>query len=161
MNKKIALPIVVSIFILSFVILSVLVYMRSTTGSPKEVNVSLNGNGTRFYGCTVYSHTVTHSTHCDPLMNKLAGYVFPGNQSLIYTDSGTPTFVEGKHGLGLGLVANKREGVELANSSGLNQSKFSLSFWVKDAKHPEQYGVIISHYNRNSSAGWSVDAYSN
>ena len=109
----------------------------------------------------LYRHTVTQATHCDPLMNRLAGYVMPGNQSLIYTSSITPTFVEAKHGLGLGLVANKREGVELANSSGLNQSKFSLSFWVKDAKHPEQYGVIISHYNRNSSAGWSVDAYSN
>ncbi len=135
--------------------------MRSTTGSPKEVNVngSLNGNGIRFYGCTKYD--VTHAIHCDPLMNKLTGYVFPGNQSLIYTDSGTPTFVEGKHGLGLGLVANKREGVELANSSGLNQNKFSLSFWLKNAEHPEQYGVVISHHNRKSSAGWSVDTYSN
>ncbi len=159
MNKKIAIPIVVLVFILAIIISSVLVYIISTKEVPKEVNASLNGNGIRFYGCTKYG--VTLAIHCDPLMNKLAGYVFPGNQSLIYTDAGTPMFVISKHGLGLELIANKREGVELANSSGLNQNKFSLSFWLKDAKHPEPYGVVISHYNRNSGAGWSVDAYSN
>ena len=43
----------------------------------------------------VQSTKVTRSIHCDPLMNKLVGYVFPGNQSLIYTSSGTPMFVGG------------------------------------------------------------------
>ena len=52
-------------------------------------------------------------------------------------------FVGGKHGLGLGLVANKREAVEFANTSKLDPNKFSISFWLKDAKHPEPYGLLF------------------
>jgi glucose/arabinose dehydrogenase/plastocyanin len=150
--KKLAIPIVVSIFIIAFVTISVIVYMMSPTANR-------NGNEIRFYGCTKYE--VTHMIHCDPLTNKLVGYLFPGNQSLIYTNAGTPMFVGGKHGVGLGLVANKREAVEFANTSRLDPNKLSLSFWLKDAKHPEPYGTVISHYNRNSSAGWSLDTYTN
>ncbi len=152
MKKKLAIPILVSIFILGFVIISVLVYIMSPTANR-------NGNEIRFYGCTKYE--VTHMIHCDPLMNKFVGYLFPGNQSLIYTNVGAPMFVGGKHGLGLGLVANRREAVEFANTSRFDQNEFSLSFWLKDAKNPEPYGTVISHYNRNSSAGWSLDTYSN
>jgi glucose/arabinose dehydrogenase/plastocyanin len=70
-------------------------------------------------------------------------------------------FVRGSLGLGLELVANRREGVELANTLKLDSNRFSISFWMKDAKNPQPYGTVISHYNRNSSAGWSLDTYSN
>lgn len=151
MKKKLAVPVFGSIFVVTFVILSIFVYTTTTTANR-------NGNETRFYGCTKYE--VTRTVHCDPLLNKSEGYLFPGNQSLVYTDVGTPMFVVGKDGLGLRLVANRREAVEIANTAILNPSKFSLSIWLKDVKHPEPYSTFISHYNRNSSSGWSLDTYS-
>ena len=68
-------------------------------------------------------------------------------------------FVAGKNRLGLELDAKRREAVEFANSSRLDPNKFSISFWIKDAKNPQPYGVVISHTNRNETAGWSLDAH--
>ena len=86
MKKKIAIPIIASIFFLAFVILSVYTYSISTASNTNEVNANGNRNEIRFYGCT--NNELTKSMHCDPLMNKVIGILFPSNQSLIYTNFG-------------------------------------------------------------------------
>jgi len=150
LKKKVAIPIVASIFVFAFVIIAVFVYMISSTANLKQVNGNGNGNGngTKFYGCTKYENTRT--IHCDPIMNRQVGYVMPGHSSRIYTGTGTPIYVAGLHGLGLELIANKREGVEFANTFKLDPNKFSISIWLKATKNPQPYGSVISHYNRNS-----------
>ena len=51
------------------------------------------------------------------------------------------------------------EAVEFPNSFRLDPKEFSISFWIKDPKLPEPYGVAISHTNGNATAGWSLDAH--
>ena len=80
------------------------------------------------------------------------------NSSRIYTVAGMPRFVGDKKDLGLEMVANKREGFELANTISLHPNRFSISLWIKNAKNSQPYGVVISHSNRNGTAGWSVDS---
>ena len=99
--------------------------------------------------------------HCDPTMNRLVGYIIPNNSSNIYTSAVMPGFVGGKNDLGLDLVANRREAVEVANTVNLHPNKFSISFWIKDSKDPQPSATVISHQTRQMSAGWSLDSYSN
>ena len=131
--------------------------MMSPTANLSQVNG--NGNGTRFYGCERYE--LTKEVHCDPIMNSFASYIMPTNSSTIYTNAGTPMFVEGRHGLGLQLDAPKREAVEFANTSKLGLANFSISFWLKDSKDPRPYSSVISHYDRDTGRGWTVDTNSN
>ena len=159
MKKKIAIPIAASIFFLAFVILSVYTYSISTASNTNQVQTRENGykNETKFYGCTKYD--LTKSMHCGPLMNRVVGYTVRTNSSRIYTSSPEPIFVGEKSRLGLELDAKRMEAVEFPNSFRLDPNKFSISFWIKDAKNPQPYGVAISHTNGNATAGWSLDAH--
>lgn len=159
MKKKIAISITASIVFFVFLISSVLAYMMSTSASVKEVNGNGNGNGTRFYGCESYQ--LTRVIHCDPLMNSFVSYIMPTNSSTIYTNAGTPLFVETRHGLGLQLDAPRREAVEFANTSKTNLANFSISFWLKNPKVPRPYSSLISHYDRDSGTGWTLDTSGN
>jgi glucose/arabinose dehydrogenase/plastocyanin len=162
LNRKIAVAIAASIFFIAFVISSVSVYMN-TGANLKQVNetttgiVNGNGNGTKFYGCEKFE--LTKEVHCDPSMNSFVAYIMPTNSSTIYTAAGTPMFVAGKHGLGLLLDAPKREGVEFANTSKLGLANFSISLWLKNAKEPRPYSSLISHYDRDTGRGWTVDTF--
>lgn len=160
MKKKVAIPVVGSIFFLAFIILSLYIYSLSTTAANiKQIQTVENGNKneTKFYGCTKYE--LTQSIHCDPLMNRVAGYDVQSNSSLIYTSSGEPIFVRGKSSLGLELDAKRMEAVEFPNSFRLNPNKFSISIWIKDPRNPQPYGAVISHTNRKQTTGWSLDGY--
>jgi glucose/arabinose dehydrogenase/plastocyanin len=140
-------------------LLSVLVYIFSTSTNQNVVNANGNGDENRFYGCTKYN--ITHSIHCDPLMNRLVGYSMPSDSDSIYTNSGTPVFVPSKHGLGLELVAKRSERVEFADTSILHPNKFSISFWIKNSKDMQPTATVISHQIQNTSGsiGWSLDTY--
>jgi glucose/arabinose dehydrogenase/plastocyanin len=159
LKKRVSIPITVSIFFLAFIILSVYTYSVSTTGNTNHVQTRENGykNETKFYGCTKYD--LTQSIHCDPLMNKLVRYSLPSNSSRIYNNSGEPIFAAGKSRLGIELDAKRMEAVEFQNSIRFNPYKFSVSFWIKNAKNPQEYGVVISHANRKGTAGWSIDTH--
>jgi glucose/arabinose dehydrogenase/plastocyanin len=159
LKKRIAIPIAASIFFVAFIILSVYTYSISTASNTNQVQTRENGNKneTKFYGCTKYE--LTKSMHCDPLMNSVVGYIVPSNSSRIFTNSGDPIFASGKSRLGLELDAKRMEAVELPISFRPDPNNFSISLWIKQAKNPQPYGVVVSHTNRNETAGWSLDAH--
>jgi hypothetical protein len=68
-------------------------------------------------------------------------------------------FVGGKSRLGLELDAKRMEAVEFPISFRPDPNNFSISLWIKQAKNPQQYGVVVSHTNRIETAGWSLDAH--
>jgi glucose/arabinose dehydrogenase/plastocyanin len=154
--KKIALPIVASIIFLACVILSAYIYSSSTATNTNQLHARINGNKNEtIFGCTKYD--LTQSIHCDAVMNRLVGYIIPSNSSRIYTSGGQPIFVGGRDRLGLELDAKRMEAVEFANTFKLNPIEFSISFWIKDAKTFQPYGVVVSHTNQKGTAGWSLD----
>jgi len=161
MKKQLAITITASLFFFVFVIIPLIVYMTSTKANLSQVNGngSGSGNGTRLYGCEKFQ--VTKGIHCDPLLNSMISYIMPTNSSKIYTVSGTPMFADSRHGLGLQLDAAKREGLEFANTSKLGLANFSISFWLKNAKDPRPYSSLISHYDRDTGRGWTVDTSGN
>ncbi len=154
-KKKIVIPVVASIFFLAFVILSVYTYSNASKSGNK---ISESGNRTVFYGCTNYGDL--NLIHCDPVTNNLAGYIVPSHSSLIYTNRGQPVYDSGNGQTGLQLDAKRMEALELPISFRPDQRNFSISLWIKQAKNPQQYGVIVSHANSNGTAGWSLDGHS-
>jgi len=96
--------------------------------------------------------------HCDPLMNKMVGYLVPSYSSRIYTSEGQPIYYSGK-GLGLALDAKRMEAFELPISFRPDLRNFSISLWIKQANNLQQNGVIVSHANALGTAGWSLDAH--
>jgi glucose/arabinose dehydrogenase/plastocyanin len=154
-RKRLVIPIAsAAVVLLAFLMLSVYTYSSSTASGTGGAGSKLE---TRFYGCTSYD--LTKSMHCDPLMNKLVSYIVPSNSSRIFTNAGVPMLISGRGQTGLQLDAKRMEAVELPVSFKPDQSNFSISIWVKQAKNPQQYGVVVSHANRKATAGWSLDAH--
>jgi plastocyanin len=154
LRKRITIPVVAASVAIAFIILSIYTYSISIASNNSEIRSKTE---TRFYGCTSYD--LTKSMHCDPLMNKLVGYTVTSNSSRILTNKGLPMFVSGNGQAGLQLDAQRLEAVELPISFKPDQSKFSVSVWIKQAKNPQQYGAIVSHANRKGTAGWSLDGH--
>jgi len=96
--------------------------------------------------------------HCDPLMNKLVGYLVPSHFYRIDTNGGEPIY-DPRKGLGLALDAKRMEAFELPISFRPDPRNFSISLWVKQVNNPQQYCVIVPQANRKGTAGWSLDAH--
>ena len=107
------------------------------------------------FGCQQYGRTM----HCDLLLNKIQVNEVRGNSSLI--DPLTTShlqFVNGKFGQALEMRGEYRESIEIMNSPELNPKQFSISFWIQSTTI-EPYGHIVSHSNRNQTAGWQFDVF--
>ena len=111
---------------------------------------------TQLFGCQRYGNSV----HCDLLLNEMQAYEANGNSTLIAPlTSNDVIFVDGKLGRALEMRAQYRESVEIANSSELSPTQFSVSFWVKPTTI-EPYGVLVSHSNKAQTSGWQFDSFS-
>ena len=107
------------------------------------------------FGCQQYGRTM----HCDLLLNKIQVNEVRGNSSLV--DPLTTShlqFVNGKFGQALEMRGEYRESIEIMNSPELNPKQFSISFWIQSTTI-EPYGHIVSHSNRNQTAGWQFDVF--
>jgi hypothetical protein len=107
------------------------------------------------FGCQQYGRAI----HCDLLLNEIQVNEVRANSSLV--DPLTTShlqFVNGKSGQALEMRAEYRESIEIMNSPELNPKQFSISFWMQPTTI-EPYGHIVSHSNRNQSAGWQFDVF--
>ncbi|HWS19380.1 MAG TPA: LamG domain-containing protein, partial [Nitrososphaera sp.] len=107
------------------------------------------------FGCQQYGRAI----HCDLLLNEIQVNEVRANSSLV--DPLTTShlqFVNGKSGQALEMRAEYRESIEIMNSPELNPKQFSISFWMQPTTI-EPYGHIVSHSNRNQSAGWQLDVF--
>jgi glucose/arabinose dehydrogenase len=138
-------------------------------------NLSNSGNGTQtqIYGCGEYGDAF----HCDPFLTELASYRMIGrsskmfpivNEKPIFTSIGstaTNSTIESAgsgtqhHGLNkaLEMLDLKREFVEVSNNDAYNTDHFSVAFWIKNITDTNPRGHVISHADRDSTAGWYFD----
>ncbi len=97
--------------------------------------------------------------HCDLLLGDLQGDIVNGNSTLVHPVTNNQTlFVDGKDGKALEMRGEYRESIEMMNVPDVNPKQFSVSFWVKSAE-VEPYGHIVSHSNKQQTAGWQFDTF--
>lgn len=107
------------------------------------------------FGCQQYGRSI----HCDLLLNEIQVNEVRGNSSLVNPlTTSHLQFVNGKVGQALEMRGEYRESIEVMNSPQLNPKQFSISFWMQPTTI-EPYGHIVSHSNRNQTAGWQFDLF--
>jgi glucose/arabinose dehydrogenase/peptidoglycan/xylan/chitin deacetylase (PgdA/CDA1 family) len=114
-------------------------------------NNSFNNQHIQYYACTDYEDV----THCDPSLVELTSFLVRGISSEVYVPSANLTFLEGKYGNALKLVADRRESIEIKNTMSINPQNFSVTFWAKRLPLSEPRGIIVSHTNDTNTAGWN------
>lgn len=134
------------------------------TASQKSVQ---NNSKTRIYGCAEFGEGM----HCDPFLNEIITFRMQGNWSRISpVVDDNPRFVsisqEGARGVegpgqqqvndALELIDKSREYVEIANNNKYNSLQFSVSFKVMKTSSTS-IGQVVSHINRDDTAGWFFD----
>lgn len=137
---------------LCFLVLTLLSF--AVVGYLVQSNSFSYGQSRITYGCIL----VLNSTHCDPVSNKFNALLVSGNAQQIY--AATPSSVElvpGKFGNGLPLKGYIGEYLTIPNHPSINPPAFSVSLW---ARHDPTFALdssIISHENREKTAGWSLE----
>ena len=119
-----------------------------------ESNSFSYGQSRITYGCVL----VLNSTHCDPVSNKFNALLVSGNAQQIY--SGTPSSVElvpGKFGNALPLKGYIGQYLTIPNQPSVNPSALSVSVWARHDPYFALDSSIISHQNREKTAGWSLE----
>ncbi|MDQ3806926.1 MAG: PQQ-dependent sugar dehydrogenase [Thermoproteota archaeon] len=112
-------------------------------------------SSSELFGCQQYGRSI----HCDLLLNEIQVNEVRGNSSLVNPlTTSHLQFVNGKVGQALEMRGEYRESIEVMNSPQLNSKQFSISFWMQPTTI-EPYGHIVSHSNRNQTAGWQFDLF--
>jgi glucose/arabinose dehydrogenase len=111
-----------------------------------------------FYGCENHFGKF----HCDILPNKFESVEMLGHSSRLYNVTDIPTFVQGIDNKSLEMYANNLKFITFSNSSDVSTEEFSIIFWVKGIKMPNdsvspELGTILSQVNTEKTAGWSFD----
>jgi len=110
---------------------------------------------TQPFGCQYYGEVM----HCDLLPGDLQGYEVNGNSTVVHpVTNGQTLFVDGKDGKALEMRSQYRESIEMMNVPDINSKQFSVSFWV-ESMEVEPYGHIVSHSNKQQTAGWQFDTF--
>jgi glucose/arabinose dehydrogenase len=109
----------------------------------------------KIYGCDTYGDTV----HCDPIPNEWNSYSIDGVETAIYSiiRSNEKADNEEKYSKVLELNEVYREYLEIPYIDHFDLKRFALSFWLTPGLEGSPYGHIISHVNKNQTAGWFVD----
>ena len=126
----------------------------SVIGYLVQSNSFSYGQSRITYGCVL----VLNSTHCDLVSNKFNALLVSGNARQIYAV--TPSSVElvpGKFGNALPLKGYIGQYLTIPNHPSINPSAFSVSVWAKHDPYFALDGSIISHENREKTAGWSLE----
>ena len=100
--------------------------------------------------------SLLNSTHCDLVSNKFNALLVSGNARQIYM---TPSWVEpvpGKFGNALPLKGYIGQYLTIPDHPSINPSAFSVSVWAKHDPYFALDNSIISHQNREKTAGWSL-----
>jgi glucose/arabinose dehydrogenase len=114
-------------------------------------------NERKLYGC----ETTGDAIHCDLVPNAWNSFSLRANESKVYPSIRDDIqYAEGKYDKALQLYDKNREFIEINGSSDFNSTKFSISFWIKQAPETGPYGHIVSHVNNDQTAGWFFDSTS-
>jgi glucose/arabinose dehydrogenase len=120
---------------------------------PSSFAVSNSTTKNLVYGCEIFEK----GTHCDALVKDLPSYRFSAESNKSVDVTGSPNIVQGRIGSALQMDASRIETVEIPDSPVLNNSNFSVSFWVKLNPPSQPNGYIVSHVGNPTPAGWYFD----
>lgn len=108
----------------------------------------------KIYNCQIYGEIV----RCDPQLSDITSYSVDGVSRVVKPLSTlNAAFVDGKYDKAIKFSARYRESVEVMNTAAINTERFSFSFWLRNSDEAGPYGHIVSHVNRQGTAGWFVD----
>jgi glucose/arabinose dehydrogenase len=111
------------------------------------------GESKVIFGCV----PIPDSFHCDPVPNKFNALLVSGEARQIYSVSPSAVeLVSGKFGNGLPLKGYIGQYLTIPNSPSITPTSFSISLWAKHDPTFALDGSIISHENREKTAGWTL-----
>jgi glucose/arabinose dehydrogenase len=127
----------------------------SVTSSNAQFSTIEASSERKIYGCDSYGDTV----HCDPIPNEWDSYSVDGVETEIYPiiRSNEKADNEEKYSKVLELNEQYREYLEIPYIDHFDLKRFALSFSLKPGLEGSPYGHIISHVNKNQTAGWFID----
>ena len=110
---------------------------------------------THFFGCKK-----NPNYECENISSGFKSYIFAGNRTKKVTIERTPTYVPGIDDMAVQFQAKNREAITTGDSPAISSYNFSVSFWVKTSSLVEPYSHVVSHVDKNGTAGWYFDMFS-
>ena len=138
------------------------------------VILGVNAIGYQLYRGQSYADSPQSSTHlqyfackklsisvCDRLNNNHTGFIYFPKIDKILQSTRQPLYVDGMTNKAIELVANNLESVIIPDIPSVNSFNFSFSLFIKVPKDTRPFSHILSHVDRQGTAGWYLDMISN
>lgn len=136
----------------SILVATVPVQDRSSNG----MSIDVLSNSESYFVCKKVLNSV-----CDRVPNAVTGDSYSSKAKEILQVNAQPSYVDGPKSKALELDAKRMESVLIPDNPAVNPINFSVSISLKTSRTSQPDGQVISHIDRQGTAGWYFDILSN
>ena len=120
------------------------------------MSVNAGSNSENYFVCKKLSNGA-----CDRVSNDIVGDSYSTKVKKILQVSGVPSYVDGLRSQALEFDAKRMEAFLIPDSPAVNPINFSVSITLKMPRASQPDGQVVSHIDRQGTAGWYFDILSN